>query len=128
MKIENKNEVVEVTPKKKKGYGGRPRKEPDEKRVPALMLRLNVAEQKKLHKIIRESGWTGDPSSFVRDFVLSGKDQGQGSGALVTIEHYLTILHAYLTELESEIPTESENISQIKAAINQAAQAIYNNK
>jgi hypothetical protein len=127
MKISDKNQIVEVTPKKK-CYGGRPRKNPEEKRVPALMLRLNVEERKRLHQIMRESAWTGDPSSFVRDFVLSEKDQGKVLGALVTIEHYLTILHSYLTELEDEIPGESESIAQIKAAIHKAAQAIYNNK
>jgi len=126
MKIERENQTIDVT--QKKGRGGRPRKDPSEKRQPALMLRLNIKEQKKLQSLIKESGWPGDPSSFVRDLVLSEKPQLVNQGALFAIEHYLTILHAYLTELEDEMPTESERIAQIKQAINQAAQAIYNNK
>ncbi|AOY88670.1 hypothetical protein BKP64_11075 [Marinobacter salinus] len=61
--------------------------------------------------------------------VLSDKAQVKGNGVLVTIEHYLTILHAYLTELEDELDEEqASGIARIKAAINNAAQAIYNNK
>lgn len=129
MNIEDENQVAEAIPKNKKRYGGRPRKDSAEKREATLMLRLNVAEKKRLHQIIRESSWTGDPSSFVRDLVLSDKVQVKGNGALVTIEHYLTILHAYLTEVEDELDEEhASGLTQIKAAINQAAQAIYNNK
>ena len=127
MKIESENQSVEVVPKKMKGQGGRPKKSPGEKRIPALMLRLNMIEHQRLHKIIRESGWTGDPSSFVRDFVLSDKHQPKSLGCLVDLEHYLTILHSYLTELEDEMPSESENISSIKELISKTAQTIYNN-
>ncbi len=127
MNIENENQTIEVQPKRK-GQGGRPKKAPGEKRVPALMLRLNMPEHHKLHKIMRESGWTGDPSSFVRDFVLSGNNQPKQLGGLVDLEHYLTILHSYLTELEDEMEGESDSIAQIKELISKLAQKIYSIK
>ena len=127
MKIENETQTLEVIAKRK-GHGGRPRKPTDERRVPALMLRLNQKETTHLQSLIKHSGWTGDPSSFVRDFLLSGNAQGQGGDALVAIEHYLTILHAYLSELEDELEeSEKLNIAHIKDAINNAAQSIYKN-
>jgi len=122
MKIEQETQTVDVIPKK--GRGGRPRKDPSEKRLPALMLRLNVQEQKSLKHLIKESGWPGDPSSFVRGLVLSEKPQPVNRGALSALEHYLTVLHAFLTELEEE----SEHFAQIKQVISDAAQAIYNTK
>lgn len=126
MKIEQENQIIEVAPKK--GRGGRPRKDPLEKRVPALMLRLNVQEQKSLKQLMKESGWPGDPSSFVRDLVLSEKPQPVNRGALSALEHYLTVLHAFLTELEEDMDEESEHFAQIKQVISDAAQAIYNTK
>lgn len=123
----DENQNIEVVPKKRKGQGGRPKKDPTEKRVPALMLRLNIKEQKKLQQLIKKSGWSGDPSSFVRDLIMSEKPSFD-FGAISSLENYLTILHAYLSELEDELDDESENIVQIKEAINNAAQIIYNNK
>ncbi|SET80075.1 hypothetical protein SAMN04487962_12538 [Marinobacter segnicrescens] len=126
MKIESENQSVEVIPKK--GRGGRPRKDPSEKRLPALMLRLNIKEQKKLQRLIKESGWPGDPSSFVRDLIMSEKPSSIDVSALSALEHYLTILNAYLTELEEDMDEDSEQFAEIKSVISQAAQAIYNNK
>ena len=130
MNIENESQSIEVIPKKRKGHGGRPRKPLDEKRNPALMLRLNEKETAHLQKLIKHSGWTGDPSSFVRDFVLSESSSPLvDESALNVIEHYLTILHAYLTELEDELEeSEKLNISHIKDLISSSAQAIYKNK
>ena len=130
MNIENKSQTVEVIPKKRKGHGGRPRKPVDEKRNPALMLRLNKDETAHLQRLIKHSGWTGDPSSFVRDFVLSDNPSpGINFSALNVLESYLTILHAYLQDLQDSVDEESKyNIEKISEVISQAAQSIYKNK
>ena len=129
MNIENESQTVEVIPKKRKGHGGRPRKPLDEKRIPALMLRLNKDETAQLQKLIKHSGWTGDPSSFVRDFVLSESSSPVNASALNVLESYLTILHAYLQDLQDSVDDESKgHIEQINKVINDAAQSIYNNK
>ena len=129
MNIENKSQTVEVIPKKRKGHGGRPRKPVDEKRNPALMLRLNKDETAHLQRLIKHSGWTGDPSSFVRDFVLSESSSPVNVSALNVLESYLTILHAYLQDLQDSVDDESKgHIEQINKVMNDAAQSIYNNK
>lgn len=130
MNIENESQTVEVIPKKRKGNGGRPRKPLDEKRMPALMLRLNKDETTHLQKLIKNSGWTGDPSSFVRDFVLSDNPSpGINLSALNVLESYLTILHAYLQDLQDSVDEERKyHIEKINEVINKAAQSIYKNK
>jgi len=60
--------------------------------------------------------------------IMSQKPRSVYVSALSALEHYLTILHAYLTELEEDMPKESAHLAEIKAVISQAAQAIYNNK
>lgn len=119
-------EQVAVTEKKK---AGRPPKPPGQKREAALMLRLNVIEKYKLYEQMREKGWTGDPSSFVRDLITS-KRRGQGVGVdAVALEHSMSLLNAVLDDLEDTMTEEQrEFIGQIKAVMNKAAQAIYATK
>lgn len=101
------------------------------KREPVVMLRMNFEELQKLDQLMYDSGWTCDPSTFVRDRVLSKRRRKPKSGGVnqrlaIQLDETISVLTVVINGLWEKAEKEDrEPLQECRLILTRLAKELY---
>jgi hypothetical protein len=99
-------------------------------RKPVLMLRLNEDERERLDVLVKDSGWTGDLSTFARELILSKrrrKSKAARAGfSLIKLDEVLSMLSVLMKDFKRHLPEDKQlRLRATQLMLSEVAKELY---